>query len=98
MIIQDTIQLSIAKQKIRDDLKAEQNTKKVKEHLAAEEIEKMVEGIENVEEDEFVNSDLNSQDNPSTSTRLDPRSYKESPKVEKTDVVQPINVIEEEKE
>ncbi|GJW70224.1 hypothetical protein Tco_0127141 [Tanacetum coccineum] len=96
MIVQDTIQLSIAEQKSHDDLKSKQNVEKVKEHMAAEEIVKMVEGTENEEEYEFVNSVLNSQNDPGT--RLDPRSYKESPEVEKTVVVQPINVIEEEEE
>ncbi|GJV80676.1 hypothetical protein Tco_1516546 [Tanacetum coccineum] len=46
MIVQDTIQLSIAEQKSHDDLEAEQNVEKVKKHLAAEEIEKIVEGRE----------------------------------------------------
>ncbi|GJZ02592.1 hypothetical protein Tco_0520553 [Tanacetum coccineum] len=49
MIVQYTIQLSIAEQKSHDDLEAKQNEEKAKEHLIAEEIEKMVEGIENVE-------------------------------------------------
>ncbi|GJU71130.1 hypothetical protein Tco_1262535 [Tanacetum coccineum] len=94
MIVQDTIQLSIVEQKIRDDLEAEQNVEKVKDHLAAEEIQKMVEGTENVEEDEFVNSVLNSQNDPYT--RLDPKSYKESLEVEKVVIVQLVNVIKEE--
>ncbi|GJT34728.1 hypothetical protein Tco_0925147 [Tanacetum coccineum] len=46
--------------------------------------------------DEFVNFLLNSQNDPGN--RLDPGSYKESPEVEKTDVVQPVNVFEEEEE
>ncbi|GJZ27737.1 hypothetical protein Tco_0572384 [Tanacetum coccineum] len=96
MIVQDTIQLNIVEQKSHDDLEAEQNVEKVKKYLAAEEIEKIVEGTENEEEDEFVNSVLDSQNDPDT--RLDPRSYKESPEVEKTIVVQPINFIEEEEE
>ncbi|GKC58568.1 hypothetical protein Tco_1086166 [Tanacetum coccineum] len=54
----------------------------------------MVEGTENVENDEVVNSVLNNQNDPNT--RLDPWSYKESPEVEKTVVEQPVNVIEEE--
>ncbi|GJR28855.1 hypothetical protein Tco_1105087 [Tanacetum coccineum] len=40
MTVQDTIQLSIAEQKSSDDLEAEQNVEKVKEHLAAEELKK----------------------------------------------------------
>nr|GEW53973.1 hypothetical protein [Tanacetum cinerariifolium] len=58
----------------------EQSEEKVKEHLIAKEIEKMVEGMENVENDEVVNSVLNNQEVPVT--RLDPKSYKESLEVE----------------
>nr|GEX03376.1 putative ribonuclease H-like domain-containing protein [Tanacetum cinerariifolium] len=86
----------IAKQKIRDDLEAEKNVEKVKEHLVAEEIEKMVEGTKSGDENEADNSILNSQNDPGT--RLDPESYKESLEVEKTAVVQPVNVIEKEDE
>ncbi|GJU23673.1 hypothetical protein Tco_1157015 [Tanacetum coccineum] len=81
-------------QKSRDDLEAHQNVEKVKEHLVAEEIEKMVEGTESEDADEVDNSILNSQNDPGT--RLDPRSYKKSPEVEKTAVVQLVNIIEEE--
>nr|GFC35589.1 hypothetical protein [Tanacetum cinerariifolium] len=57
----------------------------------------MVERTKNVENDEVVNFILNNQEVPST--RLDPGSYKESPKVEKTVVVsQLVNVIEEQDE
>ncbi|GJU39001.1 hypothetical protein Tco_1191958 [Tanacetum coccineum] len=57
----------------------------------------MVEGTENIENDEVVNSVLNNQNDPNT--RLDPKSYKKIPKVEKTIVVaQHVNVIEEEDE
>ncbi|GJV22091.1 retrovirus-related pol polyprotein from transposon TNT 1-94 [Tanacetum coccineum] len=95
MIVQHTIQLSIAEQKIRDDLEAKQNEEKVKEHLIAEEIEKLMEGTGNVGEDEVDNSNLNSQNDPGT--RLDPESYKERTEVEKTVVVsQPMKIIEEE--
>ncbi|GKB08514.1 hypothetical protein Tco_0836826 [Tanacetum coccineum] len=76
VILQDTIQQSIAEQKSHDDLEAKQNEEKVKEHLLAEEIEKLVEGTKNVREDEVDNSILNSQNDPDT--RVEPRSYKES--------------------
>ncbi|GKC61033.1 hypothetical protein Tco_1088631 [Tanacetum coccineum] len=58
IILQDTIQLSLAEQKIREELEANQNEDKVKEHLMAEEIEKLVEGTENVEENEVDSSTL----------------------------------------
>ncbi|GJQ95614.1 retrovirus-related pol polyprotein from transposon TNT 1-94 [Tanacetum coccineum] len=84
--LRDTIQLSIIKQKSHDELEAKQNVEKVEEHLIAEEIEKLVEGTKSVENNVVDNSISNSQNDPST--RLDPRSYKESPEVEKTAKVQ----------
>nr|GEU42616.1 hypothetical protein [Tanacetum cinerariifolium] len=48
IILQDTIQLSLAEQKSHDELEAKQKVKKVEEHMIAEEIEKLVEGEENV--------------------------------------------------
>ncbi|GJR27875.1 hypothetical protein Tco_1104107 [Tanacetum coccineum] len=99
-MITDEIKLTdnyriIVDQKSRDDLKAKQNEEKVKKHLMAEEIEKLVEGTKNIGNDEVDNSISNSQNDPGT--RLEPRSYKESSKVEKIVVVsQLVNVIEEE--
>ncbi|GKE61339.1 hypothetical protein Tco_1511706, partial [Tanacetum coccineum] len=91
-----TIQLSIAEQKSHDDFEAKQNEKKVKEHLMAEEIEKLVEGTENVENNKGVNSVLNNQE--VLGTRLEPMSNKESPEVEITVAIQPANVNVEEEE
>nr|GEY90740.1 hypothetical protein [Tanacetum cinerariifolium] len=64
--LQNTIQLSIAEQKSRDDFEARQNVEKVNEHLVAEEIEKMVEGTKNVENVEVDNSISHSQNDPNT--------------------------------
>ncbi|GJX69684.1 hypothetical protein Tco_0305411 [Tanacetum coccineum] len=64
--LQEIIQLSIVEQKSRDDLEAKQNEEKVKEHLMAEEIEKLVEGTENVENNEVVNYVINNQEVPGT--------------------------------
>ncbi|GKB79402.1 hypothetical protein Tco_0946297 [Tanacetum coccineum] len=63
IILQDTIQLSLTEQKSRDELEAKQNVQKVEEHLIAEEIEKLVEGIENVENVEVDSSTLRQNDN-----------------------------------
>ncbi|GJU63643.1 hypothetical protein Tco_1245478 [Tanacetum coccineum] len=74
---------------------------KVKEHLMAEEIEKLVEGSENVEENvEIASSLLRNDDNQTNpGTRLEPRSDNESPEVENiAKISQPVNVIEEEEE
>ncbi|GKD22175.1 hypothetical protein Tco_1223878, partial [Tanacetum coccineum] len=94
-----TIQLSLAKQKSHDELEAKQNVQKVEEHLIAEEIEKLVEGLENVETVEVASSTLRKNDNPiDLGTRLEPRSDKESPEVEITADAQHVNVNEEEEE
>ncbi|GJU28969.1 hypothetical protein Tco_1172558 [Tanacetum coccineum] len=89
----------LAEQKSRDELEAQQNVQKVKEHLIAEEIEKLVEGAENSEKVE-VNSSALRQDDTQTipGTRLEPRSDKESSEVEITADVQPVNINEEEEE
>ncbi|GJS18457.1 hypothetical protein Tco_0412929 [Tanacetum coccineum] len=50
--LRDTIQLSIAEQKSRDDLEAHKNLEKVKEHLVDEEIKKTMEGSESEDADE----------------------------------------------
>ncbi|GKF26050.1 hypothetical protein Tco_0081944, partial [Tanacetum coccineum] len=70
-----------------------------KEHLIAEEIENLVEGSENVENVE-VNSSTLRQDDTQTilGTRLEPRSDKESLKVEITAELQPVNINEKEEE
>ncbi|GJR81450.1 hypothetical protein Tco_0152235 [Tanacetum coccineum] len=81
LVLQDTLQVSLAEQKSREELEAKQNAEKVKEHLMAEEIEKSVEGSENVEENvEVASSPLRYDDNQTNpGTRLEPRSYKERP-------------------
>ncbi|GJX83855.1 hypothetical protein Tco_0333336, partial [Tanacetum coccineum] len=81
----------------RDELEAKKNVQKVKEHLITEEIKKLVEGVDNVENVE-VNSSILRQDDTQNilETRLEPRSDKESPEVEITAEVQPVNIDEEE--
>ncbi|GJU39578.1 hypothetical protein Tco_1192535 [Tanacetum coccineum] len=96
----DTIQLSLAEQKSHKELKAKQKEEKVKEHLIAEEIKKLVDGTENIEENVEVDSyTLRKNDNQNDpGTSLEPRSNKKSSEVEITAAVQPINVNEEEEE
>ncbi|GJV58844.1 retrovirus-related pol polyprotein from transposon TNT 1-94 [Tanacetum coccineum] len=99
IILQDTIQLSLAEQKSCNELEAKQNVQKVEEHLIAEEIEKLVEGSENVETVEVASSTLRKNDNPiDLGTRLEPKSDKESPEVEITADSQHVNVNGEEEE
>ncbi|GKD49757.1 hypothetical protein Tco_1278733, partial [Tanacetum coccineum] len=96
IILQDTIQLSLAEQKSHDELEAKQNVQKVKEHLIAKKIEKLVEGAENVENDSSTLRQDDTQNIPGT--RLEPRSDKETLEVEITAAEQPVNVIEDEEE
>ncbi|GJV15149.1 retrovirus-related pol polyprotein from transposon TNT 1-94 [Tanacetum coccineum] len=103
MILQDTLQVSLADHKSRIEQEARENVKLVNKHLASVEIEKMVEGPENVIDDSSIprNDDQNIP-----GTRLEPRSDKESlevkitndEEVEITNVVIPVNVNEEEEE
>ncbi|GKC31760.1 hypothetical protein Tco_1039054 [Tanacetum coccineum] len=93
LVLQDTLQVSL------EELEAKQNLEIVKEHLMAEEIEKLAEGMKNVENVDVVSSTIRQNDNPvDLDIRLKPKSDKESPELELTIVEQPVNVNEEEKE
>ncbi|GJS04818.1 hypothetical protein Tco_0321326 [Tanacetum coccineum] len=103
MILQDTLQVSLAEHKSREEKEVRENVELVNKHLASEEIEKLVEGSENVIDDSLPPRN----DEPQIpGTRLEPRSDKESPEVERTNdeevevtnVVIPVNVNEEEDE
>ncbi|GJR82152.1 hypothetical protein Tco_0152937 [Tanacetum coccineum] len=47
IVLQDTLQVSLAEQKSHDEDESRENVEQVKDHLMAEEIEKLVEGSEN---------------------------------------------------
>ncbi|GKD39723.1 hypothetical protein Tco_1259930 [Tanacetum coccineum] len=104
MILQDTIQVSLAEHKSHEEQEARENVALVDEHLAAEEIEKLVENPENVDDSSPPRHD----DTSIPGTRLEPRSDKESPEVEiadkdtpmvdVTNIVTPVNVDDEEDE
>nr|GFA00091.1 hypothetical protein [Tanacetum cinerariifolium] len=95
MILQDTLQVSLVEHKSREDQEARENVELVNEHLASVEIEKMVEGQENVIDDSSISKN---DEHNSLETRLEPKSDKESLEVEFTDVVILVNVNEEEEE
>ncbi|GJW27722.1 hypothetical protein Tco_0044597 [Tanacetum coccineum] len=78
MILQDTIQVSLAEHKSCEEQEARENVALVYEHLAPEEIEKLVENPENVDDSSPPRHD----DTSIPGTRLEPRSDKESPEVE----------------
>ncbi|GKF26304.1 hypothetical protein Tco_0082198 [Tanacetum coccineum] len=109
IILQDTLQVSLAEHESSKEQEARENVELVNEHLASVEIKKMVEGIENVIDD---SSNPRNDDQNILGTRLEPRSDKESLEVEITNaeeveiinaeeveinnVVIPVNVNEEE--
>ncbi|GJY77558.1 hypothetical protein Tco_0483359, partial [Tanacetum coccineum] len=63
-VLQDTLQVSLAKQKSHEELEATQNVENFKKHLMAKEIKKLVEGTKNVEENvEVASSPLRNDDN-----------------------------------
>nr|GEW63066.1 hypothetical protein [Tanacetum cinerariifolium] len=95
-LTENYLMYAVVFEKIREIFEAQQDVEKVKEHLKAEEIEKMVEGMETVDEDDFVNSILDSQND--LGIRLEPESYKKILEVEITGVVPPVNVNKEEEE
>ncbi|GJV47325.1 hypothetical protein Tco_1437537 [Tanacetum coccineum] len=103
MILQDTLQVSLAEHKSREEQEARENVELFNKHLASEEIEKLVEGSENVIDDSLP---PRNDETHIPGTRLEPRSDKESPEVERTNdeevevtkVVIPVNVNEEEDE
>ncbi|GKG19733.1 hypothetical protein Tco_0376832, partial [Tanacetum coccineum] len=76
-----TLQVSLAEHKSREEQEAIENVALVDEHLAFEEIEKMVDGQANVVDDSSI--PRNDESNI-PGTRIEPRSNKESPKVEIT--------------
>ncbi|GKG14877.1 hypothetical protein Tco_0354477, partial [Tanacetum coccineum] len=99
----DTLQVSLAEYKSQEEQEARENVELVNKHLASEEIEKLVEGSENVIDDSLPPRN----DEPQIpGTRLEPQSDKESPEVEITNdeevevanVVIPVNVNEKEDE
>ncbi|GKA80976.1 hypothetical protein Tco_0787668 [Tanacetum coccineum] len=109
MILQDMIQVSLAEQKSREEQEARENVALVDEHLAAEEIEKLVEEYTNVDDSSPTRHD----DTSIPGTRIEPEMNKESPEVEivqekeeettkdtevEPNIVIPVNVDDEEDE
>ncbi|GJR46115.1 hypothetical protein Tco_1314218 [Tanacetum coccineum] len=101
MLLQDTLQVSLAEHKSREEQEARENVALVNEHLATAEIDKLVDDSENVVDD---SSPPRNDDTTIPGTRLEPRSDKESPEVEITkenkeditNIVPPVNVDDEE--
>nr|GEW28443.1 hypothetical protein [Tanacetum cinerariifolium] len=95
LILQDTLQVSLAEHKSRQEQEARENVALVEEHLVSIEIEKMVKGQENVVDDSSI---PRNDEHNILGTRLEPKSDKQSPEVEVTNVVIPVNVYDEKEE
>ncbi|GJR40510.1 hypothetical protein Tco_1216194, partial [Tanacetum coccineum] len=92
--LEEATRLSIATARSLEDLEAQHNVEEVQDHLVEEEIEQIMERNDNIDEDDFVDTILNTQEDPVT--RMEPESHKEKPKVEKSVDVLIINDDEEE--
>nr|GEW02532.1 copia protein [Tanacetum cinerariifolium] len=75
LILQDTLQVSLAEHKSRQEPEARENVALIEKHLAYEEVKKMVERQEHVVDDSSI--PRNDEHNIS-SARLEPKSDKES--------------------
>ncbi|GKF02277.1 hypothetical protein Tco_0029200 [Tanacetum coccineum] len=95
VILQDILQVSLAEHKSKEEQEARENVEVVNKHSTSVEIEKMVEESETVIDDSPIPRNVNQN---ILDTRLEPRSDKESPEVEITNVVIPVHVNEEEEE
>nr|GEU69834.1 hypothetical protein [Tanacetum cinerariifolium] len=95
LILQDTLQVSLAEHKSRQEQEARENVALVEKHLASKEIKKMVEGQEHVVDDSLI---PRNDEHNIPGTRLEPRSDKESPEVGITDVIVHVNVYDEEED
>nr|GFB54690.1 hypothetical protein [Tanacetum cinerariifolium] len=95
LILQDTLQVSLAEHKSRQEQEARENMALVEKHLASEETENMVEGQEHVVNDSSI---PRNDEHNIPGTMLEPRSDKESPEVGITNVIVHVNVYDEEEE
>nr|GEY31035.1 hypothetical protein [Tanacetum cinerariifolium] len=68
LILQDTLQVSLAEQKSHEELEASQNVENVKEHLIAKVIEKLVEEVENIDD---ISQPVNAIEKEEESTKDD---------------------------
>nr|GEV32722.1 hypothetical protein [Tanacetum cinerariifolium] len=95
LILQDTLQVSLAEHKSRQEQEARENVELVEKHFASEEIKKMVEGQEHVVDDSSI---PRNDEHNILSTRLELKSDKESLEVRITDVIVHVNVYDKEEE
>ncbi|GJY44032.1 hypothetical protein Tco_0432245 [Tanacetum coccineum] len=88
-ILQDPLQVSLAEHKSREEQEARENMALVDKHLASEEIEKMVDGQENISDKESPEVEISKEKEVEISKEKE---------VEQTNVVIPVNVNDEDEE
>ncbi|GJW51018.1 hypothetical protein Tco_0092369 [Tanacetum coccineum] len=91
MILQDMIQVSLAEQKSREEQEARENVALVYEHLAAEEIEKLVEDPENSDK-ESLKVEIVQEKEKETTKDMEVEPDKDTPMVDVSNIVPPVNV------
>nr|GFC46981.1 hypothetical protein [Tanacetum cinerariifolium] len=79
-----------------EDFKAKRNIEKVQEQIMDEELDHLLDGNENVDENAFMDYIFNNQED--LGTRIEPRGDKESPKAKINAHIVPISTNEEEEE
>ncbi|GJX35446.1 hypothetical protein Tco_0247003 [Tanacetum coccineum] len=106
MILQDILQVSLAEHKSREAQEARENVALVDEHLASEEVEKMVDRQENIVDDSSIprNDESNIPGSNKESLEVEiiidkeVEITKETPVLEITNVVIPVNVNDDDEE
>ncbi|GKD37046.1 hypothetical protein Tco_1257253 [Tanacetum coccineum] len=96
MILQDMIQVSLAEHKSREEQEARENVALVYEHLAAEEIEKLVRAHKCKGKSEGGGLFRKRRKRTTKDTEVEPD--KDTPMVDVTNIVPPVNVDDEEDE
>ncbi|GKE72645.1 hypothetical protein Tco_1534686, partial [Tanacetum coccineum] len=91
MILQDTLQVSLAEHKSHEEQEARENVALVDEHLASEEIEKMVDEQENIVE-------IAKEKEVEITKEQEVEIIKETSAVDITNIIIPVNVTNEDEE
>ncbi|GJS21514.1 hypothetical protein Tco_0450146 [Tanacetum coccineum] len=97
MILQDMIQVSLVEHKSHEEQEARENVALVYEHLAAEEIEKLVKDLE-MSDKESSEVEIVQEKEEETTKDTEVEPDKDTPMVDVTNIVPPVNVDDEEDE
>ncbi|GJY34914.1 hypothetical protein Tco_0419383 [Tanacetum coccineum] len=98
MILQDTLQVSLAEHKSHEEQEARENVALVDEHLASEEIEKMVEEQENISDKESPEVEIAKEKEVEITQETEVEITQETQAVDITKFIIPVNVTDEDEE